>query len=130
MQTFNFPFHGNPAMTVDDNSSSIELKSGFRFSAEPSEPMLRLFTLTFPVLGYEFLPDETADSAGTVNPEHNVIALWEFYKAHGTWKTFIYPHPFFGNVTVKFDTPFTIPQVQGNLGKVTNIEVKFREHPA
>ena len=130
METFNFPFHGTPAMTTDDNSTSITLKGGFKFSAEPSEPILRIFTLTFPVMGYEFLPNGDPDALGTLNTEHNVLSLWEFYKKHGTWKTFTYPHPAFGDVTVKFDTPFTIPQVTGNQGKVSSIEVKLREHPA
>lgn len=130
METFNFPYHGMPAMTADDNSSSIELKGGFKFSAQPSEPILRIFTLTFPVLGYEFEVNGDVDSDGSVNPQHNVISLWEFYKTHGTWKTFIYPHPVFGNVTVKFDAPFTIPKVTGNQGKVSNLEIRLREHPA
>jgi len=124
METFNFPFHGNPSM------SRIELKGGFRFSNEPSEPILRLFSLTFPAMVYKSLPNGDPDALGTIDANNNIMALWEFYKTHGTWKSFIYPHPVFGNVIVRFDTPFTIPQVTGNRGLVSNVEVKFREHPS
>lgn len=130
METFNFPFHGVPAMTGEDNATSIILTGGFKFGAEPSEPMMRIFTLNFPVLGYEFLPNGTPDELGTVNPQHNAIALWEFYRTHGTWKSFIYPHAIFGNVSVKFDRPVELPQIEGNLGKVKNIQVVLREYNA
>jgi len=130
MKTFNFPFHGNPAMTTEDPAPSIKLKGGFKFSSQPTEPIIRMFTLNIPVMSYDMLPSGQPDLEGTIDPRNNVIALWNFYVEHGTWKTFIYPHPFFGDITVKFDVPISIPEVQGNMGKVPTIEVKLLEHPA
>lgn len=130
METFNFPYHGNPEMTPEENNSSIILKDGFRFDPEPSEPIIRVFSLNFPVMAYRVLPDGAPDVQGTLVPEFNIMSLWQFYVRHGTWKTFTYPHPVFGNVTVKFNAPFTLPAVEGNLGMVKNTQVTLREHPA
>lgn len=129
METFDFPYHGNPAKTPQDGSPSIELRGGFRFSAKPVDPIIRVFDLEFPVMGYFTLPNGDPDTEGTINPQWNVAALERFYERHGTWKSFIYPHPFWGNITVRFDRPFTTPKVTGNRGMVNNIQISFREHP-
>lgn len=129
MERFNFPFHGNPSKTPEDRSINIELRGGFRFTTKPIDPIIRVFTLTFPAMGYYTLPDGTPDTQGTIEPQHNIAALERFYERHGTWKTFIYPHPFWGDTNVRFNAPFTTPVVTGNQGKVLNIEVVLREHP-
>lgn len=129
METFNFPYHGNPSRTPEDSSSSITLGSGFKFSNTPANPIIRTYELTFPVLGYFTLPNGDPDLEGTVNPEWNVAGLERFYERHETYKTFIYPHPFWGDRTVKFDAPFSVPEVTGNQGRVLNLTLKFREHP-
>lgn len=129
METFDFPYHGNPGNTPEDASPSVELRGGFRFSSVPHDPIIRTYELTFPVMGYFLLPSGEPDTEGTVHPQWNIAALTRFYERHGTYKTFIYPHPFWGDRTVRFDRPFTTPQVTGNKGKVTNITVSLREHP-
>lgn len=129
LETFNFPYHGVPGGTPEDSSSSIQLGHGFKFSNKPAHPILRVYELTFPVMKYFLLPDGSPDTEGTINPLYNIAALERFYERHETYKTFIYPHPFWGNKNVRFDTPFTVPQVIGNHGAVSNLTVRLREHP-
>jgi len=130
MAVFNFPHHGNPAFSFEEVSSGIILKGGFKFIEEPANPYVRIFTLEFPVLGYFALPDGNVDLDGTLFPEWNVLALYNFYLEHGTWKSFTYPHPVFGDIAVKFDRPLEAPKVTGNQGKVLNLSVVLREYTA
>lgn len=129
MEVFNFPYHAPPEGTPEEGSKRVTLTGGFIFSTKPIGPIIRVYKLNFPILGYFYLPDGSVDLEGVVTPEFNVRALEKFYDAHETWKPFIYPHPVKGDIKVVFEAPFTTPTVSGNTGKVKNLELSLREHP-
>lgn len=64
----------------------------------------------------------------TKNPVINLGTLEQFYNAHKTHKTFIYPHPVYGNVECKFYTPLRIPEgIVGGGGAVKDFQIELIE---
>jgi hypothetical protein len=127
MDTFNFPYH-----IEKTNYPAIENRMQFGNSYEavskPTAPYQRVFVLSFPgMMTY-------LDSGGAVdystNATINYETLRKFYEDHGLWDKFIYPHPKFGNVTVRFAQPLAAPDPvpMGN-GAQGPFEIQFREQP-
>lgn len=126
METFDFPFHV-PTHNYP-KGDSFKFGRGYEFSAAPQEPVQRRFTLHFNALQWFFDEDGQADE--TIEPQMNALALDAFYRRHYTWKAFIYPHPVFGPLKVKFaaDTPFEMPKgVEGGTGVTESFELVLIE---
>ena len=64
------------------------------------------------------------------NPEINLGLLEDFYLRHKMWKKFIYPHPIYGDLAVRFSRPLILPKgyTDGN-GTVEPFELEFIEVP-
>lgn len=99
MDTFNFPYH--QVTHVYPKGDSFKFGKGFEFSSAPQFPVQRRFTLSFPTLVW-----------GSADAQLSMNAMITFYEAHYTNTAFIYPHPAFGNITVKFaaDVPLDVPK--------------------
>jgi hypothetical protein len=101
---------------------------GYEFSAAPQLPVQRRFTLHFETIQWFF--DENGEADATIEPQLNALALDEFYREHYTWKSFIYPHPVFGDLVVKFaaDSPFEMPKaIKGGTGATEPFELVLIE---
>lgn len=128
MLTFDFPYH--VPTHVYPKGDSFKFGKGYEFSAAPQQPIQRRFTLYFNTIQWFFNASRVADA--TINPQLNALALDNFYKAHLTHKAFIYPHPIFGNLTVKFasDVPFEMPKgLTGGTGATEEFSVVLVEQP-
>lgn len=126
METFNFPYHV-PTHSYP-KGDSFKFGRGYEFSAQPQLPVQKRFTLRFNVMKWEFDNSGVADAS--INPTTNILALIQFYEAHYSYKTFIYPHPVLGNINVKFaaDAPWEVPKgIVGGTGAVESFEMVLVE---
>jgi hypothetical protein len=126
METFDFPYH--TTRHVYPKGDSFKFGRGYEFSAAPQLPVQRRFVLSFPTIQWFLDAAGTADAS--IEPQINALALDEFYRRHYTWKTFIYPHPVFGEIKVKFaaDAPFEMPKsLPGGTGATDEFELTLVE---
>lgn len=125
MQTFNFPYH-TERTEYPESGSRIQLGGGYIFSSPPNGPDLRRFTLNFPVMFY--YTDSNGDLDFTERPELNMGLMEEFYKEHKLYKTFIYPHPKYGDTLVQFHSALKIPEgIKGGNGALKELTIELVE---
>jgi hypothetical protein len=116
MDTFSFPYH-TPTHTYP-RGDAVQFGRGYQFNAKPQLPFQRTFRLHFNAMKWFLNTDGTVDR--TTHPEYNMQCLLDFFEAHDTSQAFIYPHPIYGNLTVKFssdqqvEVPATIESSTGN----------------
>lgn len=128
METFNFPFH-TPTHTYP-KGDAFRFGRGYEFTSAPQEPVQRRFTLHFKAMQW-FLND-AGQAINTESPQLNMLALDEFYRRHYSHKKFIYPHPVYGNLYVKFapDVPFDMPKsLVGGSGVTEEFTLTLVEQP-
>lgn len=127
METFNFPYHLENT-EYPESSTRMQFGKNWTFAAAPNAPDDRVFMLTFEALKY-FL-DSEGQIDTTTEPLKNMGALEEFYQNHGTWKNFLYDHPRFGVVTVKFKRPLVTPKpLPYGTGATEAFEIVLIEQP-
>lgn len=128
METFNFPNHTMRHKYPDGDR--VRFGRGYTFAARPVTPIQRSFTLSFNSLRWEWDEEEEEYSA-TISPTTNMLALANFYEVHLLDKRFIYPHPVYGNLTVRFDQPFELPKsLPGGSGWTEPFDLVVIEEPA
>lgn len=128
MDTFNYSYH-RQSTAMPQNGFRLQFGTSYVFTAKPDAPDQRVFTLFFTGMQYYLHDDGTVDGS-TGAGINNVHALYTFYAAHGLWDTFIYPHPVFGNVTVKFKDPLVVPEgIVGGGGVVGDFQITLEEQP-
>lgn len=127
MDTFDFPYH-TCATEYPESSTRVKFGRSYDFATKPDSPDQRVFTLKFALLKYFVDGSDVIDL--TPNPKWNLAVLEAFYAAHRTWDTFIYPHPVYGNLNVKFNKPLKIPEGEiGGDGAVKDINLELIEQP-
>ncbi|KGM36127.1 hypothetical protein [Inquilinus limosus] len=128
METFNFPRHKFRTQ-YPESSFRVQFGNSYTFVSKPSAPDQRLFILTFQLVKYYVNGAGQAD-ASIVGEATNAAALDGFYARHRLYEKFIYPHPVYGNVVVRFQKPLEIPDgIEGGDGAIENLEVQLLEHP-
>lgn len=126
MATFNFPYH-KQSTKYPESGKRMQMGNSYMSAAEPSGPDQRVFMLDFATMKYFLVAGVISP---TFKPEINLAALEAFYKEHRLWKTFIYPHPVYGNVNVKFNKPLEIPKgISDGDGAVEAFSVELIEQP-
>ena len=127
MEEFEFPYH-----TIE----TVNPESGFRgqfgnsyiFTAEPTAPDQRTFKLGFTGMKYFLNSGGNLDS--TINADRNMKTLIDFYHEHKLHKNFLYNHPVYGMLTVKFNKPLPEPKTIGTgFMVVGEFEVELIEIP-
>jgi hypothetical protein len=129
METFNFPYH-TPSWDYP-KGTAVKFGRGYTFSVKPQGPLQRTFKLNFKG-GMRWFVNLDGTINATTQPTMNMKRLVDFYEAHLTWKTFVYPHPVFGNVLVKFDpdSPFNVPEpLSGGSGQTESFTLQLIEQP-
>lgn len=125
MQTFDFPYH-RFRTEYPESGNRVQLGGNYIFTAPPNGPDLRRVTLSFQTMKYYLTPAGSIDR--TANPKLNMAKLEDFYNAHKLHKSFIYPHPVYGNMEVKFFSPLKIPNgIIGGNGALEDFEVELLE---
>jgi hypothetical protein len=130
MDTFNFPNH-RFSTKYPDNGIRVQFGKSYTFAAAPDSPDQRTWVLKF--AGFKYYLDGAGALDVTTNASRNNLGTLEaFYKEHGTWKSFTYPHPnpAVGAVAVRFDKPLEIPDgIAGGDGMVPEFDVTLIEVP-
>ena len=129
MDTFGFANHV-PTFTFP-KGDSFQFGNGYQFAAAPQLPLVRRFTLSFQGLIWYMNGSGVYDA--TIDPANNALAFVNFYLANTTYKSFIYPHPAFGNLICKFaaDAPPEIGKsLPGGTGVTDVFDVFLVEQPA
>lgn len=93
---------------------------------ETSVKPIRIFTLSFPVMLIEE-PSEKASGCLQYQPELDFSMLRAFYVKHQTFKPFIYPHPIYGDIIVRFLKPLTLPKKNKDSGTVQSFNLELIE---
>jgi phage-related protein len=130
VDTFNFPYHTSPETAYPDNGVRVQLGGGYVFTSEPDAPDQRIWALTFTGYKYYVSDDGTALDLDTNAAICNLGVLEAFYRAHGTWKAFNYPHPnpAVGTVLVRFNVPLKVPKgLPGADGMVGEFDIQLIE---
>lgn len=127
MEVFPFAYH-TYSTEYPESGNRMKFGNGYDFATEPTGPDQRIFVLSFPAMKYYELSGGGIDK--TREPVVNMALLDDFYLAHKLWKSFIYPHPVYGELTVKFNKPLKIPEgiPQGD-GAVKAFSIELIEQP-
>lgn len=124
METFDFSIH-TPSHNYP-KGDSFKFGRGYESAIKPQDPIQRTFTLKFAAMVYFLQANGAADV--TTEPEINMQRLIAFYERHQMWKSFVYPHPLYGNLTVRFAEPLPVPQpIEKGNGVTEAFEIKLIE---
>lgn len=144
MKVFDFPYH-TFRTEYPESGNRVQLGGNYIFTAPPNGPDLRRFTLSFETMKYFIIPRLAAgihldfvnnkysirapDSIDIeTQPQINMGTLEAFYNEHKLHKSFIYPHPVYGNVEVKFMSPLKIPEgIKGGGGALESFQIELIE---
>lgn len=129
MLTFDFPYHLVPETDYPDSSVRVSFGRSWIFTAPPDAPDQRTFTLSF--TGFKYYVDENGNIDHTTNANiNNMAALEDFYQQVRLYDIFIYPHPVYGNVNVRFKDPLKVPKgVKGGDGVLEDFQISLIEVP-
>ena len=101
---------------------NLTSSSGQGYVPDQTVRPIRIFNLSFTGMliyeeNYEMYPKRT-----------NFNALYAFYRKHGTHKRFIFHHPIYGDLVVRFGKPLSIPKKnQNGLGSLQRFEIVLIE---
>lgn len=127
-ETFNFSPERNVPETLPRAAPTTTMSTGgWQFVAKPSTPYQRKFKIT--LYGIEWYTNADGTYDFTTNPNFNARALERFYERNETWCPFIFKHQHFGDITVRFDQPLTVPAGGKNGGGLCGpIEMTLIHH--
>lgn len=124
MATFNFPYH-KCRTEYPQTSNPVQFGNSYTFASKPAGPPQRTFVLSFKAMRW-YMNGSSVDVA--TNPTRNMGALDAFYQDHEMYKAFVYPHPVYGNLNVRFAEPFKQPDTtEGGTGESEPFELKLIE---
>lgn len=128
MDTFNFPNH-KVVTKYPDSSGRIQFGKNWIFTSAPDAPDQRIFTLSFK--GFKYYGSDGSPDLVTDASFNNMGALEAFYQSQRLNKSFLYPHPVYGTLTVRFNKPLEIPNgIENGDGMVEPFEIELIELPA
>lgn len=124
MEEFLFDYH-TPTTSYPDNGLRGTLGNSYTFTVKPVAPPQRTLTLNFEQMTIFGNADGSPDY--TTQVAINFNALEKFYQEHQLWRTFLYRHPIYGMLRVRFDEPLTTPKSKN--GYTEAFSVKLQEQP-
>lgn len=125
LENFDFPYH-KVSHTYPERTARIKLGNDWDYVTKPTTPISRMFTLYFPVMKYF----ESPDTLNFLDRRYSADHLDSFYQRHEMWSEFLYPHPKFGNMVVRFDSPLALPKgITSGEGAIEAFQVKLKEVP-
>ena len=97
--------------------------SGQGFVPDQTVRPIRLFNLTFS--GFRI---HEADVYENFEERTNFNSMYAFFKKHGTHKRFIYNHPVYGDLVVRFGKPLSIPKkIPDGTGTLQSFDIMLIE---
>lgn len=127
MATFDFPFH-TLAEEFPDSGYGLKFGKSYEFRAAPDAPDQITYTLS--MTGMRYYTNENGTFNRTINPQTNILTLWDFYVTHKMHLPFVYPHPVDGNLNVRFKAPLKRPTaIRGGKGIIPDFEIQLELQP-
>lgn len=121
MAVFDFPYH-KQSTKYPESGINVKLGNSWTFTAPPSAPDRREFTLSFSTMIWNTDPE--------IFRELNLSRLNAFYLRHKMWAVFLYDHPMFGILPVRFNKPLEIPKgISDGFGSVEGFTIELIEEP-
>lgn len=107
--------------------ASVASEGSQSFIPYTSVKAVRIFSLDFPLLMLQ--EAEHAKETGLRSrPDLDFSKLKDFYVRHKSYKPFIYNHPVYGDMVVRFAKPLSLPKkVAGGIGVVQGFTVELQE---
>ena len=129
MAVFPATYYGVPAVKYPENGNRIQLSNSYAFTAAPTSPDMRVFTVTLE--GMQYFQHPTTGLAGRgQEPERNQAVLDDFYQSVHMNTAFDFFHPAFGTLSVKFNAPLQVPEaIKGANGMIGTYTVELIEQP-
>ena len=88
---------------------------------------VRNFSLDFPLLHLQE-PNHAGTTGLVYRPELDFTTLKEFYIRHKSHKPFIFFHPVYGDIVVRFAKPLAMPKkISGGMGLVQGLTLELEE---
>ncbi len=107
-------------------AANTSFNGSYAFALSSKVPSVRLFTVKIPVLRYYF--DSFGDLDLTVNKDTNMAWVEWMYNVHKLQKLFLFTHPVYGDVRVRFREPLKVPKgVKGGQACVEALELQLVE---
>tara|TARA_Y100001933_G_C18722115_1_gene447897 strand:+ start:230 stop:634 length:405 start_codon:yes stop_codon:yes gene_type:complete len=132
LETFDF-FYVNWSTVYPNEGTQIQYGNSYTFASKPTSPSQRRFKLD--MLGIQYFLDENDEILGgdaeidaPFAYERNAKRLEEFYLAHKQWKSFLFNHPVWGQLEVRFGKPLELPKTVGN-GVLGAFNIELLEQP-
>lgn len=124
--TFDFCDTSRTAVEIPPDDGMPINFNGWEFSARPSVPYRRKFTVTLTGMRW-YLGSGTLDL--TTNPKRNAGRLLKFYRENGMWDVFSYNHEYLGNILCKFAAPVNVPKAEPDSdGKIGAFDITLIHH--
>lgn len=124
-EVFDFPFH-NPEVEYPESGVTVQFGNNYTYNAAPEAPDVRKFVLNFKTMFYYI--DDQGNIDKQKNPQYNMAVLEDFYQRHKRYKTFLYPHPVYGEIPVRFSKPLQIPKRrESGYGALESFQVELIE---
>lgn len=111
-----------------ESGTRVQLGGSYMFTAPPSAPDQRIFTLT--LAGMQYFVNANGSINTALYPSRNMAVLEQFYNDHKLYLTFDFTHPVLGAVKCKFNRPLEIPKgIPGGNGVLEEFDIELVEMP-
>lgn len=107
MDTFDFPY--STPQDEYPTGATVKFGRGYSFASAPDGPDEVTVHLNFPAM-FAFQAVFNGPFDPTVEPQLNIHALEDFYKAHRMYLPFYFQHSRLGQVICRFNKPLVMPK--------------------
>ena len=126
METFDFDYH-TFTTKYPESAPRMKLGGSYTYAVTPDAPDQRIIVLRFGQMRYICNPSTGAPDY-TSEPKINLNRLEKFYRDHRLHRDFIYVHPNYGSLVVKFSKPLETPRVKRG-GWSEEFTIELEEQP-
>lgn len=130
MDTYDFPYFQLEQKYPDH--ITVQFGGGYEFAPNPTGPDQDEFVLHYDGMWFFQTYNEEEEQLEIdleVNAQRNMGALDQFYKDHKIHVPFLFVHPIYGEVTVRFSTPLAWKIKKDGRGLVDPFQVRLKLLP-
>ena len=126
METYDFPYYVLE-QKFPESSAKISFGGGYEFASKPAAPDQIIFMLNYETMVFYQAPGGELDIV--TNPQLNMGKLQAFYEEHRLFEPFLFDHPIYGEVIVRFNKPLSWKLRKGGRGTVEPFTIELLLQP-